>query len=94
MEARSHLSNRNENRIWVNLSNPKNSVFISAVIMSISDRITLKKRINFIILLESIREVVKNKKIWNHTFKKHPPHSPSMSKSEFIVTDLCALINQ
>ena len=74
MEARSHLSNRNENRIWVNLSNPKNSVFISAVIMSISDRITLKKRINFIILLESIREVVKNKKIWNHTFKKHPPH--------------------
>ena len=93
MEARSHLSNRNENRIWVNLSNPKNSVFISAVIMSISDRITLKKRINFIILLESIREVVKNKKIWNHTFKKHPPHSPSMSKSEFIVTDLCALIN-
>ena len=94
MEARSHLSNRNENRIWVNLSNPKNSVFISAVIMSISDRITLKKRINFIILLESIREVVKNKKIWNHTFKKHPPHSPSMSKSEFIVTDLCALINR
>ena len=75
MEARSHLSNRNENRIWVNLSNPKNSVFISAVIMSISDRITLKKRINFIILLESIREVVKNKKTWNHTFKKHPPHS-------------------
>ena len=68
MEARSHLRNRDENRIylkvwhWVNLSNPKNSVFISAVIMSISDRITLKKRINFIILLESIREVVKNKK--------------------------------
>ena len=64
MEARSHLSNRNENRIWVNLSNPKNSVFISAVIMSISDRIT--KRINFI--NKSIREVVKNEKIWNHTF--------------------------
>ena len=82
MEARSHLRNRDENRIylkvwhWVNLSNSKNSVFISAVIMSMSDRITLKKSIDFIIL------------------KKNPPHLPSMGKSEFIVTDLCALINQ
>ena len=64
--------------------------------MSISDRIMLKKRIDFIILLESIRQVVKNKKNMEFSivFKNPTPHHPSMGKSEFIVTNLCALINQ
>ena len=68
MEGRSHLRNRDENRIylkvwhWVNLSNHKKSVFISAVIMSMSDRITLKKSIDFIISLESIKGKVSKKK--------------------------------